>query len=98
MQTSVMRARIMTFAALIAASGSAAAAGEQPICAARPGKSTPACTVPKGRFQIETGLADWSLQNTTGERDTSLVIGETTFKYGLTDSSDIEVDIRHGNA
>ena len=78
---------------MIAASGSAAAADEQPICAARPGKSTPACTVPKRQFQIETGLADWSLQNTTGERDTSLVIGETTFKYGLTGSSDIEVDM-----
>jgi Putative MetA-pathway of phenol degradation len=69
------------------------AADEQPICAARPGKSTPACTVPPAHFQIETGLADWSLQKAGGERDTSLVIGETTFKYGLSERSDIELDV-----
>jgi hypothetical protein len=69
------------------------AADEQPICAARPGKSTPACTVPAGLFQIETGLADWSLHNSGGERDTSLAVGETTFKYGLSDRSDVEVDV-----
>jgi hypothetical protein len=27
------------------------------------------------------------------ERDTSLAIGETTYKYGLTDRSDIEVHV-----
>ena len=64
-----------------------------PICAARPGKSTPACTVPAGHWQIETGLADWTLQRAGGERDTSIVIGETTVKYGLTGRSDIEVDV-----
>jgi outer membrane putative beta-barrel porin/alpha-amylase len=75
-------------AALVATRGAA-----EPICAARPGKSTPACTVPVGHFQLESGLADWSLQTGGGERDTSLAIGETTFKYGLTDRSDIEVDV-----
>ena len=63
------------------------------ICAARPGKATPACTVPAGRFQLETGFADWSLQNSGGERDTSLVIGETTIRYGLTGRSEIEIDV-----
>jgi len=79
----------------VATLGAAAVAHAEdaPICAARPGKSTPPCTVPAGRFQIETGLADWSLQKNAGERDTSLAIGETTFKYGLTDRSDIEVDV-----
>ena len=69
---------------LIIAGMLAARAGANPICAARPGKSTPACTVPAGHWQVEAGLADWSLQKSGGERDTSLVIGETTFKYGLT--------------
>lgn len=71
----------------------AAAAPDLTVCAARPGKSTPTCTVPAGHFQLETGIADWSLQKGGGERDTSLAIGETTFKYGLTDRSDIEVDV-----
>jgi hypothetical protein len=74
--------------------GSAAAAADQsPICADRPGKATSACTVPAGHWQIETGFADWTLQKSGGERDTSLVLGETTIKYGLTDGSDIEVDV-----
>jgi hypothetical protein len=79
--------------AMLSLSSAVAAADAQPICAARPGKATPTCTVPAGRFQLETGLADWSLQKSGGERDTSLTIGETTFKYGLTDRSDIEVDV-----
>ena len=89
-----MRGRIRTIAAtLLLGSSTAIAAGEQPICAARPGKATAPCTVAAGHFQIETGLADWSLQKAGSERDTALVIGETTFKYGLTDRSDIELDV-----
>jgi hypothetical protein len=71
----------------------AAEAGQSPICAARPGKATPACTVPAGRVQTETGLADWSVTRESGSRAISLVIGETTLKLGLTDHSDIEVDV-----
>jgi hypothetical protein len=48
--------------------------------------------VPAGHWQVETGLADWTLQKGGGERDTSLVLGETIVKYGLIDRSDIEVD------
>jgi hypothetical protein len=80
-------------AVLLASSAAASAADEQPICADRPGKATSACTVPAGHWQVETALADWTLQKGGGERDTSLVIGETTLKYGLTDRSDIEVDV-----
>jgi hypothetical protein len=71
----------------------AAMADESPICADRPGKATSACTVPGGHWQVETGLADWTVQNGSSERDTSLVLGETTIKYGLGNSSDIEIDI-----
>lgn len=81
---------LFIFCAMIATQ---AAAETAPICAARPGKSTPPCTVPAAHFQVESGLVDWSVQKDGPERDTSLVVGETTFKYGLTDSSDIEVDV-----
>jgi hypothetical protein len=80
-------------AALLLVIPAAAEADEAPICATRPGKSTAPCTVPAGHFQLEAGLADWSVQKAGGERDTLLVIGETNFKYGLTDRSDIELDI-----
>ena len=90
----VMRGWISTIGAvLLATSATASAADEQPICADRPGKATSACAVPAGHWQVETALADWTLQKGGGERDTSLVIGETTLKYGLTDRSDIEVDV-----
>ena len=78
---------------LCAGSGGVAADQPPPICADRPGKATSACTVLAGHWQIETGVADWTLQKQSGERDTSLVIGETTIKYGLSNSSDIELDV-----
>jgi hypothetical protein len=84
----------MKFVALLLAAAPAVAIAEpSPICADRPGKSTATCTVPAGNWQVETGLADWSLDRHSGERDTALVLGETTIKYGLTDRSDIEVDV-----
>lgn len=73
--------------------GAAHAAEEAPICATRPGKSTAPCTVPAGHLQLETGLTDWSVQKVGGERDTSLVIGETNFRFGLTDRSEIALDV-----
>jgi len=87
-----MRGRITFIAAVMLCGASAAAADESTICADRPGKATSACTVPGGHWQLETGLADWSLQKANGERDTALVVGETTVKYGITDSSDIELN------
>lgn len=79
----------------LAALGAAAPAfaDDDQICADRPGKATSPCTVPAGHWQVETGLADWSLQKGGGERDTLLVLGETTVKYGLDEHSDIEVDV-----
>ena len=89
-----VRGHLISLASLgLMLASAASAADEQPICADRPGKSTPACTVPAGRWQIETGLADWSLQKDGGERETSLVLGETTVKYGVTGSSDVEIDL-----
>jgi hypothetical protein len=89
-----MRGRnILAAAVLLWAASAAFAADEPPICADRPGKATSACTVLAGHWQVETGFADWTLQKQSGERDTSFVIGETSVKYGLTGSSDIEVDV-----
>jgi len=73
--------------------GARCAAADAPICASRPGKSTPPCTVPAGHFQLETGLADWSLDKDQGQRDMPLAVGETVFKYGLSNRSDIEFDM-----
>ena len=84
--------RFAIASALLTVAG-AAGAEEAPICAARPGKATPPCTVPAGRFQLEAGVADWAVTKDSGVRATSLVLGETTFKVGLTSRSDLEVDV-----
>lgn len=86
-----MRVRTLFFGLILIAAPAAAA--DDPICADRPGKSTPTCTVAPGRWQLETGLADWSLQKGGGERATSFVVGETTFRFGLTDRSEFQVDV-----
>ena len=88
-----MRAHSVFGAVALCTSAGAFAADQPPICADRPGKATSACTVLAGHWQVEAGFADWTLQKQSGERDTSLVIGETIVKYGLSDASDIEVDL-----
>jgi hypothetical protein len=82
--------RLLWSLALIA---SGAAAADDPICADRPGKSTPTCTVAPRHWQVETGLADWSLQKAADERETGLVVGETMLRLGLTSRSEIQVDV-----
>ena len=69
------------------------AADLEPICADRPGKAWATCTVPAGHFEIDIELASWSLQSEGGARDTELAIGETEVRYGLTDRTEIAVDI-----
>ena len=90
--------------ALFAASPSFAQAQEQPasgtaetgpapICTDRPGKNTSACTVPKGAFQLETDILNWTRFNFEGTRTDTIFYTNPTFKYGLTSSTDIEANL-----
>jgi len=89
-----MGGRNRLIAALLLGIGTpTAAADQQPICPDRPAKANSACTAPAGHFQVETGLADWTLDRVSGERDTVLVLGTTAIKYGLTDRANLEFDI-----
>jgi hypothetical protein len=88
-----MRGRIFIAASLLLAVSTAAAADEQPICADRPGKANPTCTVPAGMVQIETGLADWVHDRSDGLTSDSLALAATAFKYGLSDRWNVELDI-----
>lgn len=80
-------------ALLLLCVANAAPAADEPICADRPGNGTGTCTVPAGHWQVETGLADWTLQKGEGDRATALALGETAVKYGLTERSDIALDV-----
>src|SRR5256885_10708671 len=87
------RIQAVATAVLLCVSGAAAAADDALICADRPGKANATCTAPAGHVQIETALADWTLDRVDGERDTLLALGATAIKYGLTDRSHIELDV-----
>ena len=51
------------------------------------------CTVPAGRFQIETGALDWTVTKSGGARTGLLAIGATVIKFGVSDASDLELGI-----
>jgi hypothetical protein len=88
----VMRGWISTISALLLATSAAvSAAGEEPICADRPSKSTGPCTVPAGKVQIETGLIDWSRDSSGGVTTDAVMWGNTALKYGVADNLDVEL-------
>lgn len=83
-----------TFAAILIASGSAAAtADEPPICADRPSKSTGECTVPAGHWQVETGLIDWTHDRSDGVTTDLTTYGSSLIKYGVSSNADVELGL-----
>lgn len=76
---------------LLALAGAAGSAEVEPICTDRPGKSSSTCTVPKGYWQAESGLAGWSLTKVGGARNANLELGSTAVKYGVSDDMHFEV-------
>jgi hypothetical protein len=78
---------------LLCASTAASAADEKPICPDRPSKSTGPCTDPEGKWQIETGLIDWTHDKAGGERTDEFVWGGTTIKYGISGNADVELSL-----
>jgi hypothetical protein len=83
--------RCLLCTAALLAVPAAAAAEEAPICTDRPGKGNAVCTVPAGKFQLESGLADWIRTDMSGTQTDSWAIGSSFLKLGLTSHSDIEL-------
>src|SRR6478735_12059074 len=69
-----------------------ASTADAPICTDRPTKSNFACTVPKGLVQIEADGFTWLNNTAGGNRTDQLLFSNPTVKYGLTDSSDIQLN------
>lgn len=82
---------ISALALALAASPAHAADAEPPICTDRPTKANGTCTVPAGKFQLEAGLAGWSLFKEGGVRTELLTLGSSFAKLGLTDRSDLQI-------
>lgn len=62
-----------------------------PICTDRPTKANATCTVPAGKFQLETSAATWSRIRGGGATTDVLQIGSSLFKFGLSDRSDLQI-------
>lgn len=82
---------LIAVAAILLPAASAAAADTSPICPDRPSKSTGPCTVPKGHWQVETGLIDWSRDRSDGVRIDLTEFGNTAIKYGISSKADVEL-------
>jgi hypothetical protein len=83
-------------AALLLAAPTGALAEElegSPICTDRPAKANAVCTVPRDKWQLESGLAGWSLTNSGGTETKVLTLGALAIKFGLSDRSDVQVFI-----
>ena len=69
----------------------AAEVEETPICTDRPTKANAVCTVPVGKWQLESSAASWSRTEAGGFETKSLTLGPSVVKIGLTDRSDLQV-------
>jgi hypothetical protein len=61
------------------------------FCPDRPGLGTPPCTIDAGHFDIELGIADWTLDRTPGSRTDTIEAGQLLVRVGLTDSLEAQI-------
>jgi hypothetical protein len=74
------------------ATGAAARADDlRDLCADRPGKGSPACTVDPGHLQVEFGVADWSYDRSADSIEDDLVLGDIALRYGLGSSTELQL-------
>lgn len=78
--------------ALAQESPAPAAPDEAPICTDRPTKSNFACTVPQGKFQLESDAFNWARTNAPGGQVDSFLYTNPTLKYGVGPNTDVELN------
>lgn len=66
-------------------------AEETPICTDRPTKANAVCTVPIGKWQLESSAASWARTEAGGTKSRVLTLGSSVLKLGLTDRSDLQI-------
>ena len=70
----------------------AQSAAPTPICTDRPTKANVTCTVPEGRWQLETDIGHTTQDHQDGVATGTSYYLNPYFKYGLSDHQDIEVN------
>ncbi len=63
----------------------------RPLATDRPDQTDGVFTVPKGWWQFETGLANYSRRLDTDYRKETWIWGEVNAKYGITDTMDLQI-------
>jgi hypothetical protein len=74
-----------------AAPGASAEVAETPICTDRPTKANAVCTVPVGKWQLESTAVGWSRAETDDAETEVLTLGSSVLKLGLSDRSDLQI-------
>jgi hypothetical protein len=91
-----MRKRMIcgALAAIALAMPAAAAEPEEtPICTDRPTKANAVCTVPVGKWQLESSAASWSRTEAGDAESKVTTLGSSVVKFGLSNRSDFQVGI-----
>lgn len=88
---SFRRASIVAALLMLAFGNSPTPADARDLCPERPGQTTPPCTVEPGRLVLETGLIDWSLQQSTETRSDTFTIGQSALRIGVADHAEIAI-------
>ncbi|CAK0748218.1 putative Transporter [Gammaproteobacteria bacterium] len=60
----------------------------------RPGNTESAIAVPKGYFQIESGLVNYTRDKVDDERTKFLSLAQTAFRYGIAEGTDVQLVIQ----
>lgn len=76
---------------LLGIAGAAQAEDLRDLCADRPGKGSPACTIDPDRLQAEVGLADWSHDRNRDSIEDDLLLGDMALRYGLGPSTELRL-------
>lgn len=66
-------------------------AEEPPICTDRPTKGNGVCTVPVGKWQLESAAIGWSRTEADASETKVLTLGSSVLKLGLSERSDLQV-------
>src|SRR5688572_6454817 len=61
------------------------------FCPDRPGLGTPPCTIDPGHFDVELGLADWTLDRSSVSRDDRIEAGQLLVRIGLAGSLEAQI-------
>jgi hypothetical protein len=76
---------LLAIVALALAATAARGEALRDYCPDRPGLGTPACTMDAGHFDIELGIADWTLDKAPDGRTDTVEAGQLLVRVGLTD-------------